>query len=116
MKQEPDILVRDSRADDVPAITAIYNHWVLTGLASFEIEPPDAAEIDRRRDGVLAGRYPYLVAADRKRGVILGYAYANAYRLRPAYRFACENSIYVGPEASGRGIGRLLLGSFDNAV
>ena len=90
MKQEPDILVRDSQPDDVPAINAIYEHWVLTGLASFEIEPPDAAEIAKRRDTVLAGDYPYLVAADPKNGAILGYAYANAYRLRPAYRFACE--------------------------
>lgn len=102
------VRVRDSRDADVPAITAIYAHWVLHGLASFELDPPDAAEIDRRRAAVLAGSYPYLVADDGD-GTVLGYAYASAYRTRPAYRFAVEDSVYVGPGAGRRGVGRALL-------
>jgi L-amino acid N-acyltransferase YncA len=103
------VVVRESTTDDVPDITRIYAHWVLHGLASFELESPDRREMGRRRETVLAGDYPYLVALDRADGAVLGYAYANAYRPRPAYRFACEDSIYIAPEAQGRGVGRTLL-------
>lgn len=102
------LTLRDSHAGDIPAITAIYGHAVSTGLASFEYDPPDAAEMARRRDSVLAGAYPYIVATDAA-GTMLGYAYASTYRARIGYRFAVENSIYVAPEAKGRGVGCLLL-------
>lgn len=102
------ITLRDSRAEDIPAITRIYGHWVLHGLASFEIEPPTEAEMARRREAVLAGGYPYLVAMDAT-GRLLGYAYAGAYRTRPAYRFAVEDSVYVAPDAGRRGVGAALL-------
>lgn len=102
------ILLRDSTEADLPAIAAIYGHSVLHGTASFELEPPDEAEMARRRASVLAGGYPYIVAADAA-GRVLGYAYASAYRPRPAYRFAVENSIYVAPDAGRRGVGRRLL-------
>ena len=102
------LILRDSRAEDIPALTRIYAHWVRHGLASFELEPPDAAEMARRREAVLAGGYPHLLATDAA-GEVLGYAYASAYRSRPAYRFAVENSVYVAPEAGRRGIGRALL-------
>ena len=99
--------IRDSRPDDIPAIAAIYGHWVTHGLASFELDPPGAAEIGRRRDAVLAGGYPHLVA--ERDGTVLGYAYASAYRPRPAYRFAVENSVYVAPGAGRSGTGQALL-------
>jgi phosphinothricin acetyltransferase len=102
------ILLRDSTDADLPAIAAIYGHWVLNGIASFELEPPDVAEMARRRAAVLAGGYPYIVATDAA-GRVLGYAYAGAYRARPAYRFSVENSIYVAPDAGQRGVGRRLL-------
>jgi len=102
------LTVRDSRDSDVPAITAIYTHWVLHGLASFELDPPDVAEVERRRAAVLEGGYPYLVA-EAEDGAVLGYAYASAYRTRPAYRFAVEDSVYVAPGAGRRGVGRCLL-------
>ncbi|WP_375293298.1 GNAT family N-acetyltransferase [Siccirubricoccus sp. G192] len=89
------LILRDSRAEDIPALTRIYAHWVRHGLASFELEPPDAAEMARRREAVLAGGYPHLVATDTA-GEVLGYAYASAYRSRPAYRFAVENSRLCG--------------------
>lgn len=103
-----DILTRDSRDDDIPAIAAIYGHWVIHGLASFELDPPDAADMARRRAAVLAAGYPHLVATDAD-GRLLGYAYASAYRTRPAYRFAVENSVYVAPGIGRRGVGRALL-------
>ena len=100
-------LIRDSSAADIPAITAIYAHWVTHGLASFEVDPPDPTEIARRRDAVLAAGFPYLVA-EAPEG-LLGYAYASAYRTRPAYRFSVENSVYVAPGAGRRGIGLALM-------
>jgi len=100
--------IRDSVPHDIPAIAAIYGHAVRTGLASFEYDPPDAAEIARRRDGIVGAGYPHIVATEAD-GTVLGYAYVNAYRPRAAYRFSVENSIYVAADAHGRGVGRALL-------
>ncbi len=99
--------LRDARESDLIAIHAIYAHHVLHGTASFELDPPDVDEIARRYADVRRNGFPYLVAeAD---GVVLGYAYANFYRPRPAYRFTLEDSIYIAPSAMGRGVGRALL-------
>ena len=98
---------RDSEERDLDAITAIYAHHVLHGLASFELEAPDTAEMARRRAQVLAQRLPYLVA--ELDGRIAGYAYAAAYRARPAYRYTLEDSIYIDRACVGRGAGRKLL-------
>ncbi len=94
------VTVRDSTDADIDAIARIYAHWVHHGLASFELDPPDAAQMAERRAAVLAARFPYLVAVEAA-GTVLGYAYASLYRTRPAYRFTCENSVYVAPEATG---------------
>jgi phosphinothricin acetyltransferase len=101
------VIIRACEEGDVPAITAIYHHHVLHGAASFEIEPPDAAEMARRRLAVVDGGYPYLVA--EQGGRVAGYAYASAYRPRPAYRNTVENSVYVEPGRERQGIGRVLL-------
>ena len=99
--------IRNATPADIPAITAIYRQAVLEGTATFELDPPDEAEMMRRMETLLAGRFPYIVAQDG--GTLLGYAYAGPYRLRPAYRFTVEDSIYIAPSAHRRGIGRLLL-------
>src|SRR5688500_6240166 len=99
--------VRPATPADIPAITRIYAHAVRHGTASFELEPPEEAEMTRRQRALLDGGYPYLVAEID--GSVAGYAYAGPYRTRPAYRFSVENSIYVAPEAHRRGIGRVLL-------
>jgi len=101
------ISVRASRPEDMPAITAIYAHHVLHGLASFELSPPDVDEMARRRAGVLTRGLPYLVA--EAGGRLAGYAYAAPHRDRAAYRYALEDSVYIHPECIGRGIGRALL-------
>ncbi|MDQ8729558.1 N-acetyltransferase family protein [Bradyrhizobium sp. LHD-71] len=99
--------IRPATPADLPAITAIYGHAVRTGTATFELDPPDLAEMTRRYDALIAGNFPYLVAtAD---GGILGYAYSGPYRPRPAYRFTVENSVYLDPEAQGRGVGTQLM-------
>jgi L-amino acid N-acyltransferase YncA len=101
------VSIRAATAADISAITRIYAHAVRHGTASFELEPPDEAEMTRRQRALLEGGYPYLVAeAD---GAVMGYAYAGPYRTRPAYRYTVENSIYIAPEAQRRGIGRILL-------
>ena len=98
---------RPATPDDIAAIAPIYAHHVLTGLASFELDPPNAQEMRNRFDAITAGGYPYLVADDG--GAIVGYAYANYYRTRPAYRHSVEDSIYIAPHALGRGLGKALL-------
>ena len=101
------VSVRSATPADVPAITRIYAHAVKHGTASFELDPPDEAEMVRRQRTLLDSGYPYLVAEID--GVLAGYAYAGPYRPRPAYRFSVEDSIYVNPDAQRRGVGRVLL-------
>jgi L-amino acid N-acyltransferase YncA len=100
-------IIRPSREADMAAVHRIYAHHVMHGFGSFEEEPPDLAELMRRRAEYLSRRLPYLVAELDNR--IVGYAYAGPYRTRSAYRFTVENSIYVDPAQTGRGIGRKLL-------
>ena len=99
--------IRPSLPSDVPALAAIYGHHVLHGTGTFELEVPDDAEMARRRDDVTAKGLPWLVAEDADG--LLGYAYANHFRPRRAYRFCLEDSIYIAPRAQGQGVGRLLL-------
>jgi L-amino acid N-acyltransferase YncA len=101
------LLIRPSVEPDLPAITAIYGHAVQTGTASFELEPPDQAEIALRWQAVVSAGLPWLTA--ERDGAVLGYAYAGPFRPRPAYRFCVENSIYVDAQARGRGVGAWLL-------
>ena len=99
--------LRPAAAADFEAIASIYRHHVLTGCATFELEPPDADELRRRWRAVLDLGLPYLVAeAD---GLVAGYAYATQYRPRPAYRFTVEDSVYVRSDLKGKGLGSLLL-------
>lgn len=100
--------IRPSTDQDIQAIAAIYSHHVLSGTGTFETTPPTEAEMVTRRADVLAKGLPYLVAEDR--GKVLGFAYCQWFKPRPAYRFSAEDSIYLHPEATGKGLGRLLLG------
>ena len=99
--------IRAAAAADLACITRIYDHAVRYGTATFELIQPDVAEMTRRFDTLTDGGFPYLVAT--REGRVVGYAYAGAYRLRPAYRFTVENSIYLEPEVHRRGIGLRLL-------
>jgi phosphinothricin acetyltransferase len=102
-----DVRLRPAETGDLAAIAAIYAPEVLEGTATFELEPPDAAELGLRLAKVRALGLPWLVAEEG--GRIAGYAYAGMHRDRPAYRFTVEDSVYLAPWARGRGIGRLLL-------
>ena len=101
------LLIRDSQPADIPAITAIYRHAVLHGRASFELVPPDEAEMAARRAALVAAGYPHIVALSGDE--LAGYAYAGPYRPRPAYANTVENSVYVRHDRHGRGVGRALL-------
>ena len=100
-------LIRPSTEQDVVAITAIYRDHVLHGTGTFEIEPPTAADMSARRADVLAKGLPYLVVEDA--GQVLGFAYCNWFKPRPAYRFSAEDSIYMSTTAHRQGLGRALL-------
>jgi phosphinothricin acetyltransferase len=99
--------IRPSRDEDLPAICAIYGHHVLHATGTFETVPPTEAEMAARRADVLAKGLPYLVVEDE--GQVLGFAYCQWFKPRPAYRFSAEDSIYLHPDARGRGLGRQLL-------
>lgn len=99
--------IRAAELRDIPAICTIYAHAVRFGTASFELDPPDEAEMARRFQTLRAGGFPYLVAEHD--GGISGYAYAGPYRTRPAYRWTVEDSVYVHPDMQRRGVGRVLL-------
>ncbi|PUE21676.1 GNAT family N-acetyltransferase [Limnohabitans sp. MMS-10A-160] len=100
-------LIRRSRDEDIAAITAIYRHHVLTGTGTFEIDPPSKADMSARRADVLAKGLPYLVVEDA--GQVLGFAYCNWFKPRPAYRFSAEDSIYMATGVQHKGLGKALL-------
>jgi L-amino acid N-acyltransferase YncA len=106
-------ILRPSADTDLDDIAAIYAHHVRHGTASFETEPPDAAEMRRRRAVILELDFPYLVVEEA--GTLQGYAYAGTYRPRAAYRDTVENSVYLRPEAAGRGLGGMLLAALIDA-
>ncbi|RNJ44218.1 GNAT family N-acetyltransferase [Mesorhizobium erdmanii] len=101
------IVIRAASAADLDTITEIYAEAVTYGTASYELEPPSRAEMGARFATLIAGGFPYLVA--EKDGAVLGYAYAGAFRPRPAYRFIVEDSVYVAPDAKGQGVGLTLM-------
>ncbi|MFI7420758.1 GNAT family N-acetyltransferase [Nonomuraea sp. NPDC049684] len=100
--------IRELTEADVPAVTAIYAHYVTGGVATFDETPPGAGEWRAKTAALAAAGLPFLVAEDD--GAVTGYAYLSQYRPKPAYRHSLEDSIYLAPGATGRGLGRLLLG------
>jgi phosphinothricin acetyltransferase len=108
------IQIRPSRDTDVAAITALYSHHVLHGTGTFETDPPSAADMASRRADVLSKNLPYLVA--ERDGELLGFAYCNWFKPRPAYRFSAEDSIYLADGARGQGLGARLLAALSQAA
>jgi phosphinothricin acetyltransferase len=107
IKPASGVILRPAAAGDIAAITRIYADAVINGTASFELTPPDQAEMTRRYAALADNGYPYIVA--ELSGAIAGYAYAGPYRTRPAYNWTVEDSIYVAPQFHRRGIGLVLL-------
>ena len=101
------IHIRDATPQDMDRISEIYAHYVLNTVITFELDPPDATEMARRAASIQSSGFPYLVADQA--GTVLGYAYAAPYRTRPAYRFTVEDTVYLDPSATGKGLGKRLL-------
>lgn len=110
-----DTIIRTATMQDAPAIAAIYAHHVLHGTATFELVPPNAAEIGGRIDRIVGAGWPWLVAHDGD-GDLVGYAYAGQMAPRAAFRYACETSIYLRHDRLGRGIGSVLLAALLEAA
>ncbi|MBU8974637.1 GNAT family N-acetyltransferase [Lysobacter sp. MMG2] len=104
---QADLRIRAAVVADLPAITALYAQEVRDHVATYEYDEPDAAEMARRWQAVVAQGYPYLVA--ERNGVFAGYAYVSSYRTREGYRWTVEDTVYVHPDHVGRGVGRALL-------
>jgi phosphinothricin acetyltransferase len=100
-------IIRPSQSIDIAQITAIYQHHVLHGTGTFEVDPPTEADMAQRRADVLSKDLPYLVAVNGTK--VMGFAYCNWFKPRPAYRYSAEDSIYLAPNAMGSGLGRALL-------
>ena len=98
---------RPATGDDLPAIAEIYRHYVETSVATFELDPPDGDEWARRFAAIADAGLPFLVT--ERDGHVAGYAYCAAWKTRPAYRSTVEDSIYLSPAATGKGIGRALM-------
>jgi phosphinothricin acetyltransferase len=101
------MIIRPSQEADAEALAAIYGHHVLHGFGSFEEQPPSAADMAARRQAIVERGLPHLVAEDA--GAVLGFAYAGPFRPRAAYRYTVEDSVYVAPKATGRGVGKAVL-------
>jgi L-amino acid N-acyltransferase YncA len=102
-----DIVIRRTVTDDLDAIAEIYAHHVLTGVATFELTPPDSDEWRRRFDAVAEREFPFVTAT--LGGEVAGYGYCAPWKTRPAYRHTVEDSVYLAPSAVGLGIGGRLL-------
>jgi L-amino acid N-acyltransferase YncA len=101
------MIIRSAALADIADITVIYEHAVLHGAGTYELDPPSEAEMVRRYKHLTDHGFPWLVSEDN--GVIMAYAYASPFRTRPAYRWSIEDSVYVAPEAKGKGIGKAIL-------
>ena len=111
-----DVLVRNSRDADVPAMLAIYLHHIRRGVdpgVDGDFETPDAEDLKRRRKSMRGRKMPHIVAEHA--GVVVGYAYAVPFRKRPAYRYTVKHSIYVRADQVQRGIGRQLMAALIDA-
>jgi L-amino acid N-acyltransferase YncA len=102
-----EIILRPFTWADIPAITAIYRHYVEHTAITFDTEVPGEAAMAEKYAALVKLGHPLIVA--EAAGQLLGYAYASFYRPRAAYRFTCEDSIYLHPNARGKGLGRIML-------
>ncbi|EOT51395.1 MULTISPECIES: GNAT family N-acetyltransferase [Enterococcus] len=105
--------IRVVTQQDIPAILAIYSHYVRETATTFEYEIPTLSEFSKRVHEITA-RYPYIVACEQDR--VVGYAYASTYKARAAYDWSAEVSVYLAPEAIGKKIGRALYEELEHAL
>ena len=102
-----DFTVRAAGPADLEAVTAIFAHYVTSTVTTFEEVPPTVADWRQRLDDLADRNLPFLVADQD--GTVTGYAYASPWRPKPAYRYTVEDTVYISPARTGRGLGRALL-------
>ena len=104
---ERDLLIREARAEDLPALTDIYNHYVLNTVITFDLEPFD---VKSRRPWFeqFADTGPYRLLVGESDGAVVGYACSTRFRPKPAYNRSVESSVYLDPACEGRGFGTQL--------
>jgi phosphinothricin acetyltransferase len=100
--------LRDAEPADIPAMRELYNHYVANSTVTFDEEALTLAEMRKKYEVVADLGYPWLVAVSPS-GTLLGYAFVTPYRAKAAYRFTVENSIYLGPASTGKGLGAALM-------
>jgi L-amino acid N-acyltransferase YncA len=103
----PQPVVRPAVPADAEAVAEIFAHYVVTSVATFEEVPPTAADWRRRLGELSRQNLPFLVALGT--GTVLGYAYASPWRPKPGYRYTVEDTVYISPGHTGRGVGSALL-------
>jgi L-amino acid N-acyltransferase YncA len=101
------VVIRAAQPGDAAAIAGIYAHYVATSGATFDEVAPTTEEIAAKAAAIQAAGLPFVVA--EAEGAVAGYGYLAPYRERAAYRHTFEDSVYVSPDARGRGVGRALL-------
>lgn len=111
----PEFLVRPATAADLPSIADIYRHHVLHGTGTFETQPPDETEMRRRLQEVTSRGLPWLVATQGREGLVAGFAYANWFRPREAFRHTVEDSVYIAAQGQRQGLGGRLLDALIDA-
>ena len=100
--------LRDAEVADLPHVREIYNHYVLNSTVTFDEKPMSLATLRKKFEHVRKLGFPFLVATSPS-GQILGYAYVTPWKEKAAYRYTVENSIYLGPASTGKGLGTVLL-------
>lgn len=103
--------VRAAVPADAEPVAAIFAHYVTTSVATFEEVAPTASDWRQRLDDLAAQNLPFLVAEAEGDGSVYGFAYASPWRPKPAYRHTVEDTVYLSPGHTGRGIGSVLLGT-----
>ena len=101
--------IRDATAADLPHVREIYNHYVMNSTVTFDEESMTLADLKHKFQKITTKKMPFLVA-ESPSGQLLGYAYVYPWKEKAAYRFTVENSIYLGPASTGKGLGKVLLG------
>ncbi len=107
MDATAELRIRSASPEDVPAVAAVYAHYVEHSLATFDLVPPDAAWWTAKLADLTAAGLPFLVAEEA--GELIGFAYVAPWRVKPAYRRTVEDTVYLAPGRTGRGAGRALL-------
>ncbi len=107
MNKNNEVVLCPYNKADIAAIRKIYSYYVKNSAVTFDIEMPSKKAIEEKYQNIAKQGHPIIIAKIDKK--LVGFAYASSFRPRPAYRFTCENAIYVDRNMTGKGVGNLLM-------